>query len=585
MSATRSRIAVACGLCLSFLAGPGLRAQDVPAMAPWAADALDAGCLLRDELAALGGGVHVGSQAIVRTLGMERGEEVVRCLLALPAWRDHVSSLNAGVNGASSLRFRVQARPGVAGSGGSGQAGVLARWRGPRGMQGRLNASTSETLPALGCRLPRDVGDVLIGTLSPRIGQGVSLWSSGAFDDLGGLEGSHRMGSFEPAASRARGHIDGVGWMGNRTHGRDAVLWALAGRIWQGHGWTAAVGGGRRTGRAGWLFRLVPVAPGLWRSLLGGHGGFESSGWSVRWGAAAFRGGVSARCSILRSWTAKWEGFLTAGVEDPDHPALHSGERRATVPDPQALSGRFFTAGLQWKGAVSGWWRTRWEDAVSPVREPRQRSALRLAGNGHRLTVLVDASTPWNAGREWQWAVRYRREWQAGEAHSLALRLGASGEEGRSGGVVGIHVRMEDRRGGRWRFGVAQAWGHAEAPTRYITGWDRLPAQAFRDRDAHLFLRHSRPGRPIQWAVRLNVRDREVDTGPRFAPAPVHSWWGVEFRPQTRRTGRLARAYIGRAESGPPSSRRIQTQQGHGHDFRHQEWTLHPPPGWAVPGD
>lgn len=585
MSAVRRRTAVACGLSLSLLAGLGMRAQEAPAMAPWAADALDAGCLLRDELAALGGGVNVGSQDIAYTLGMERGEEVVRCLLALSAWRDHVSSLNAGANGTSSLRFRVQARPGVAGSEGSRQAGVVGRWRGPRGMHVRLNASTSTPAPALGCRLSRDAGDVLIGTLSPRIGQGVSLWSLGAFDDLGGLEGSHRMGSFEPAASRARGQIDGVGWQGNRTDGRDAALWALAGRIWQGNGWTAAVGGGSRRGRTGWLFRLVPVAPGGWRGLLGGHGGFESNGWSVRWGAAAFRGGVSARCSILRSWTSEWEGFLTAGVEDPDHPALHSGERRATVPDPEALSGWFLTAGLQWKGAVSGWWRTRWEDSVSPVREPRQRSSLRLAGNGHRLTVLVDASTPWNEGREWRWTVRYRRDWQAGEAHSLALRLGASGEQDRSGGVVGIHVRMEGRRGGRWRVGAAQAWGHDEAPARYFTGWDRLPAQAFRHRDAHLFLRHGRPGHPIQWAVRLSLRDRDVGAGPRFAPAPVHSWWGVEFRPQTRRIGRLARAYIGRAESGLPSSRRIQTQQGHGHDFRHQEWTLHPPPGWTVPGD
>ena len=172
MSAVRRGTAVACGLSLSLLAGLGMRAQEAPAMAPWAADALDAGCLLRDELAALGGGVNVGSQDIAYTLGMERGEEVVRCLLALSAWRDHVSSLNAGANGTSSLRFGVQARPGVAGSEGGRQAGVVGRWRGPRGMHVRLNASTSTPAPALGCRLSRDAGDVLIGTLSPRIGQG-----------------------------------------------------------------------------------------------------------------------------------------------------------------------------------------------------------------------------------------------------------------------------------------------------------------------------------------------------------------------------------------------------------------------------
>ena len=586
MSATRNMVVLNGILGLAMLAGNGLHSQDVPAVAPWVADALDAGCLQRDELAALGGdGTNLGSQAIARTLGMERGEEVVRCLLTLSSWRDQVSSLNAGLNAGSSLRFRAQVRPGVSGSEGSAEAGVTGRWSGLRGLQGRLNASTSALLPALGCRLSRHAGDVLFGTLSPRIGQGVSLWSSGAFDDLGGLEGSHRMGSFGPAAARSRGQIDGVGWQGNRTGGGGSLRWALIGRIWQGRGWTLALGGGSRNGQVGWLFRLVPVAPGSWRSLLGGHGGFESNGWSVRWGAATFQGGMSGRCSILRSWTPEWEGFITAGLEDPDHPALHSGERRATGPHPEARPGRFLTAGLQWKGRVSGWWRTRWEESMSPVRESHQRSSLRLAGNGHRLTVLVDASTPWNAGREWRWTIRYRREWMAGEAHSLAVRLGAAGEEGRSGGVAGIHVRMEGRRGVRWRVGVAQAWGHAEAPVRYITGWDRLPAQAFRDRDAHLFLRCSRPGRPIQWAVRLSMRDRDLNTDRRSAPALVHSWWGVEFRPQTRRKGRLVRAYIGPAESSTPFPPRIQTQQGHGHDFRHQEWTLHPPSGWIVPGD
>ena len=167
MSAIRKMAALAGIVGLSLVAWNRLPAQDVPAMAPWAADALDVGCLLRDELVALGGdGTNVGSQAIARTLGMERGEEVVRCLLALPAWRDHVSSLNASRNGASFLRFRVQVRPGVTESEGQVQAGIVGRWRWARGRQGRLNASTSTPVPAMGCRLSRDAGHVLIGTLS-----------------------------------------------------------------------------------------------------------------------------------------------------------------------------------------------------------------------------------------------------------------------------------------------------------------------------------------------------------------------------------------------------------------------------------
>ena len=87
-----------------------------------------------------------------------------------------------------------------------------------------------------------------------------------------------------------------------------------------------------------------------------------------------------------------------------------------------------------------------------------------------------------------------------------------------------------------------------------------------------------------EWALRFSWQEPE---GSRWEPGRRKTGiagFSVDFRPGTGSRGRVGRRYIGRAERKavlPPPN---QPKDDHGHHFRHQEWTLHPPPGGIVPG-
>lgn len=556
------RFVVAVFFVHSFLI---LTAQEkgAPELTLWMVEALDSDCLMRDELVLMGAGEGpIRAQTIVNILGMLRGKEALLCLRGLPSWKDHLQSLDRISPPRSSMTLRTE---GVVSASQRGRVDWGWRWQGRHGITpgfvGRWDwSSRSGEVPMFAGRLQLKRCAVFAGALVTRIGQGVTLWSASAFDDLGGMEGSHRIASgIGPATSRQRGQVDGVGW--RREGGsKGGIRWGLAGRLWQGSGWTVACGGGMGTG---WIFRVIEVAPGDWKGLVGAYGGFERAGWSLRWGAATFVKGLSARVSVLKSWTSKWEGHFSLAMDHPDHPGWQSGEWRATLPDSDAVLARVVTTGVAWKGDVSGWWRARWRATMSPFRETESRSSLRLSTRGHRLTFVIDLSTEWVGEETVKWTCRYRKSWQGmKEPLVWAVLLGAGGEKQSLGGMVGILARLDWRNGGKWRLGIAQAWGHADAPTRYVTGWDRLPAQAFRGRDAHAFLRYKGPNGQVDWAIRLAIRNPTEPLVSQSCPGSTMSWVGLEFRPGRRRRLGSARRYIACKELGFPlriQSKRKQT--------------------------
>ena len=552
---------------------------------PWMAAALDAGCLRRDEVTLfLQAGEPVRAQTIVRSLGPFRGEQVVRCLLLLPAWQDHIRLLDRSVQRASSLVFRLDGRPPESQEGPlAWGASIRGRFRATEGLGARIqHASRTDDPPAGGLRLDGKVHQVCLGTLSPRVGQGVSLWSAGAFDDLGGVAGSHRLPTgVVLSAFRQRGHIDGLGWSRTEQETARGIRWGVVGRLWQGTGWTAAIGGGRLPG---WLVRIVQTADGAWRWLAGAHGGVKHTGWSGRWGLAVFPEGWSGRGSLLKSWTPQCEAHVVVSRDHPDHPGWHSGEWRATRPDGAALPAWTLTAGIEWKGEWSGWWRHRWRSALSPVALPDSRSTLRLQRGGHRLTAHVELDLDGELAETLEWSARYRREWRPASRQVWRVHAGAGGKGRTHGGLVGVVAAFETRGRGRWRWGCAQAWGHSEAPARYIMGWDRLPARALRGGEAHAFIRHRPSGGRTEWALRFSWQDPEGSGWEPGSRKTGIAGFSVDFRPGTGRRDRSGRRYIGRAERKavlPPPN---QPKDDHGHHFRHQEWTLHPPPGGIVPG-
>lgn len=533
-----------------------LSAQEAgtPDLGLWMVEAIEADCLTRDELALVASEPPpIREQTIVNLFGMARGKEALRCLRGLLSWTDHVQSLDQIKPPRSTMSMRTD---GVLSTGTEGgQVDWGWRWRGHQGFasgfSGRWDwSSRSGVFPMVVVRQNFKKSAVFVGALATRIGQGVSLWSASAFDDLGGMEGSHRMASgIGWATSRQRGQVNGLGWR-REGGGNVGHRWALIGRVWMGNGWTVACGGGDRKG---WVLKANEVGPGEWRGSIGGYGGFERAGWSVRWGAAAFVKGLSARISVLKSWTSQWEGHFSLVLDHPDHPGWYSGEWRATVPDDDAVLAHLVTAGVEWKGAVSGWWRARWRAGMSPFRETDRRSSLRLSMRGHQLTFVVDLSPEWDGTETSNWTCRYRKNSQGKDGPLVwALLLGAGGDKASLGGVFGILARFNRPSGGRWRLGIAQAWGHPEAPVRYVTGWDRLPAQSFRNRDAHAFLRYTVPGGQLDWAIRLAIRSPTEPVSSQGSLGWAISWVGLEFRPGNLRRRGSARRYIARTELGNP---------------------------------
>lgn len=513
--------------------GVAMRAQDRPwdrEAEPWWIEAWEAGCIAEGEWVALQGAGDGGwtQQRVVRLLGTVRGTSVVRCLIDRGAWPPPSTG-----TGSRESEGRADVR---AGWGGSGTPEIRARFRvrepgwEARGRWDGLGGT--ETLSGAVSMMGRK-GRWLMGTLSPQVGQGQVFWSSGPFDDLGGMEGSHRMPTgWSPSAGRWRGAMDGVVWQ-RAVPRRGRVSWAGVARIWRGAGWTAGLGARGPLG-TGWSLRSVPVGSGRMEPVLGVHSGGERGSKSLRWGAAVFRRGWTARVSLLWSWTARWEGHVLLERNHPANPRWSSGEQRASAWSPDSQPWGRWEAGIQWNGPVSGGLRVRRRTHPEPDHPDDHRTVLRMAWRAHRLTV-VQAVQPTGSNGPWapEWSVRHRVQW-AGVEERWTWRLMGSwaGTGGCNGGAVAAVLNIRGPQGARWSFGWGQAWGHEGAPPRYVTGWDRRPAMAFRNRDAEVFVRMRSPtGR---WRARIGWRlsDPAPDAASGLA---IHPRVDVEFQPHRRR--------------------------------------------------
>lgn len=520
-------------LWLAIIAmGAEVRAQNIgpwdQETEPWLVEAWEAGCIAEGEWVALNGMGRGGwtQQRVVRLLGAVRGASVVRCLLAQGNWpppstpvptvaRDARADVRTAWSGQGlpDLRARFRRR----------EAGwtVQGRWDGPG--QGAAFSGAAG--------VPGRKGVWQLGTLSPQIGQGEVFWTSRPFDDLGGMEGSHRMPSgWLPSAGRWRGCMDGVAWQ-RAAPRRGRIAWAAVAKLWQGAGWTAGVGGVGPFD-TGWSLRRVPMLSGRWAPIFGVHGGGERGAKSLRWGASVFRWGWTARVSLLWSWTSQWEGHVLLERSHPHDPRWSSGEQRASTLDPGSRPWVRSEAGIQWAGVVSGGLRVRRRTHPEPDRPDDHRTVLTMAWRAHRLTV-VQAVQPTGPSGPWspEWSVRHRVQWEE-ERWAWRLTGAWSGAGGRNGGVLAAALKVQGWQGTRWSFGCGQAWGHPGAPPRYVTGWDRRPARAFRDRDAEVFVRMRSPtGR---WQVRIGwtLEGPALDSTEGLA---IHPRVDVEFQPHQKR--------------------------------------------------
>ena len=513
----------------------------------------DQGCLTRSECALLESGfsnrstVSWTQQGVAALLPEERGREVIQCLVTIPEWRA-LFSAGLTAQSVSEVRdLRIRAAQEIEGPGAATAVRLDARMRMPSGLD-------------LGARMDAMNGDVMVqgiyggsrsarrefwaGTMAGRFGQGLVLWTPGLFDDLGGIEGSHRVGrGVQAARYRQRGVWDGIAWQarhhpGRRTSGGGALGWCMVGRMWPDGLWSMA--GGGQHGPVGWAVRLQQTWAGKRAGVVGLDGKGRKSGWNWRWACSLFERGWEGRLSVLKSWSPQWEAHGLVHRTHPGHPRWHCGEVRAAPPDVASEPGVLMSAGVAFRGRWKGWWRVSGEWPGSPPFLQRVRTSLRLERKNNRFDVRT--TRQWGPGQSGgavrflngpDWSLTWRRQGELigltdGTWRLLCTASGAPGAGMRQACAVMVAWRSAGRSA--LRLGFGQVWGRDGAPLCHVQGWDGRPSGVFAGEGYEAYLRwRSEDGR---WAAGLRMSSR---TG--LAPTELGGWSHgihsvrVEFRP------------------------------------------------------
>ena len=514
---------------------------------PLGALAWEAGCLTSAECAALSGAL-LGNplrawtqQGVAALLAPDRRIRVLGCLIAIPEWR---ALFDAGMR--MTVRqeetvalFRLDVRPGEGAEQCAARMGV--RHFSTLGAAGGLEMALSQGTASLNSgHLSIPVRDRMlwVGRLQARYGQGLVMWTPSPFDDLGGIEGTHRIGrGIQAAWYPQRGVVQGVGWERTQRVGPTSARWSLMGWSWPDRQFSAATGGTYR--KVGWAWRGHQLWSGAWSAVGGIHGKGQRKGWSWRWAVAAFEGGWEGRASVLRTWSRRWEGHAMVHRQDLDHPRWWSGEVRSTPPESAVPSAVDATCGMAFNGAWRGWARLSFRWSGDPPFRLRRSSAFRLERRGHRVAFKSEWRPEGTAEGTQSGPldhVKWSLTWRAvGTLNATGLmtwrcHFGASGSEGTRGWALAVMLAWKSVKGGALRLGVGEAWGPSGAPVRYVQGWDGRPAGVFSGRASLAYFRwRSSNG---QWRIGAQSRLSEGKDG----PDPTATSWSihairVEFRP------------------------------------------------------
>ena len=475
-------------------------ALDVPLVAV----AWDAGCVTRDECAALAAAFRDQplavwtQQAVALELAPSRSSQVVDCLRHLPEWQEafRLSAQMPDRRPTSNLRLRGDCSPGASGM------YISFRDKGRKGSDVGCRAMYREgrgELESAHFKAAGAQGNWWFGTLAAGYGQGLVVWTPGPFDDIGGMEGSHRIGrGIRPASFRQRGVWNGLAWQKNPgVHRRWRPSWCVMGKTWPDQRRTAAMGG--RWNQVEWAGRIQELMGGDWAGVAGINGGGARNGWSLRWAAAAFRGGWVGWMSALKTWSRDLEAHAQIERDHPLHPKWRSGEVRATPLDPEALPGILWKGGIAFKGRWSGWVRMEVRWWGTPPHRARRRTALRIERRGHRLDIRTftepDASfrsgTVNGALGEQHWSALWRKLNGPSKRDAPIWRwcISAAGRGRTVGLALAFMGSWNAQKKGRWRLGIAQSWGQEGAPVRYLQGWDGRPSEPFSQSGVKAYLR------------------------------------------------------------------------------------------------
>ena len=487
--------------------GPGVHAQTAPEEAldiPLVAVAWDAGCLTRDECAVIAAAFRGQPQAVwtqqalASELDPSRASRAVDCLRLLPEWQEVFlkAALAPGRRPGSSLRVRgdvTSVTPGM---------NVTYRSKGKDGGDVGCRAALwgeKVEVEAAHAKFGGLRGTWWCGTMAAAYGQGLVLWTPSPFDDIGGIEGSHRIGrGIRSVSYRQRGVWNGLAWQRNQSFARRGrPHWCMFGKTWPEQKGTAALGG--KLGSLEWAGRMQELKEGGWTGLVGVNGKGGGNGWSLRWAVARFREGWEGRFSALKTWSAIWEGHVQLERSHPQHPRWRSGEVRSTMLDPESLPGILWKGGVAFKGTWDGWLRLEARWWGPPPHRLRRRTSVRIERHDHRLDFKVimepgeslqTATTrgPFGGGH---WLASWRKLHSSEALGAPIWRwcISASGQNNTVGMALAFMVSWRMPSLGRWRLGVAQSWADEGAPVRHVQGWDGRPSEPFSKTGFKAYLR------------------------------------------------------------------------------------------------
>ena len=530
-------------LCLKGAQGQDISALDM--RIPIVSEAWEAGCLNRDELAALSAALsdsrepRFTQQELAALLNVSRVNQVLDCLLEIPSWRAFFSlGLRKAVRTeATSIILAMQTSTASMGQGVHSQ--IAVRHRDGLGMSARLRGRWDGVDPTLdigSMELPLRSGRLHVGRLSGRFGQGLLLWTPGPFDALGGMEGSHRIEQgLSGAAFLLRGVQEGVGWERNKGLGFEGPGWMILGRSWPDRKYSVAMGGGKAEVK--WALRAVERLDARWTAMAGLDGGLGKDGWSIRWALAAFCGGWDGRLSMLQTWSRHWEAHVMLEREDPANPRFWNGELNGSLPPAGAQPEWKCNAGVAFDGAIRGWIRTSVQGAGHPPFRLRRKTALRLEQQGHRL----DFKTDWQSSRipseAWHpldlaWSMSWRKSGHPDLLKKWQWRVEVVfvGNAEARGAAAAWTMQGKTRRGGRLRWGVGESWGNQGAPVRYLHGWNGRPVMPFSGLRSRAYFHWATPRGKWRFELQLSMTPTSLLSGPENPQGTIHAF-RVEFRP------------------------------------------------------
>ena len=130
----------------------------------------------------------------------------------------------------------------------------------------------------------------------------------------------------------------------------------------------------------------------------------------------------------------------------------------------------------------------------------------------------------------WSWECRNQQQLPLPADGTWRTHVVVSGSEDGLGAAWALVLAWNSAKGRAIRMGLAQAWGHAGAPARYVQGWDGRPAAAFAGTGARGYFRWQSANGALRCGFQWWLKGQQQHVQPMATSTGINAV-RVEFRP------------------------------------------------------